>query len=171
MLTLACVCSLKFLPRPTLSRLIALGVAVSKLRSASPSLAWSCPRYAISDGDLLALTSPPPDFLFSSISLKPSSIQPHPSKPHQIKQPLSKRAVNERAVKCFCKKRWSVYLLYCKLLLYLQRGLATFRTDKGRPDIAFSGQYTIRPWTIANIGRLNNGSNVTPVFNYTYIIV
>ena len=49
--------------------------------------------------------------------------------------------------------------------------MATFRTDKGRPDIAFSGQYTIRPWTIANIGRLNNGSNVTPVFNYTYTIV
>ena len=66
---------------------------------------------------------------------------------------------------------WLGYLLYCKLLLYLQRGLATFRTDKGRPDIAFSGQYTIRPWTIANIGRLNNGSNVTPVFNYTYTIV
>ena len=53
----------------------------------------------------------------------------------------------------------------------MQRGWATFRTDKGRPDIAFSGQYTIRPWTIANIGRLNNGSNVTPVFNYTYTIV
>ena len=49
--------------------------------------------------------------------------------------------------------------------------MATFRTDKGRPDIAFSGQYTIRPWTIANIGRLNNGTNVTPVFNYTYTIV
>ena len=49
--------------------------------------------------------------------------------------------------------------------------MATFRTDKGRPDIAFSGQYTIRPWTIANIGRWNNGSNVTPVFNYTYTIV
>ena len=49
--------------------------------------------------------------------------------------------------------------------------MATFRTDKGRPDIAFSGQYTILPWTIANIGRLNNGSNVTPVFNYTYTIV
>ena len=49
--------------------------------------------------------------------------------------------------------------------------MATFRTDKGRPDIAFSGQYTIRPWTIANIGRLNDGSNVTPVFNYTYTIV
>ena len=49
--------------------------------------------------------------------------------------------------------------------------MATFRTDKGRPDIAFSGQYPIRPWTIANIGRLNNGSNVTPVFNYTYTIV
>ena len=44
-------------------------------------------------------------------------------------------------------------------------------TDKGRPDIALSGQYPIRPWTIANIGRLNNGSNVTPVFNYTHIIV
>lgn len=26
------------------------GYAISKLRSASPSLAWSCPRYAISDG-------------------------------------------------------------------------------------------------------------------------
>ena len=49
--------------------------------------------------------------------------------------------------------------------------MATFRTDKGRPDIAFSGQYTIRPWTIANIGRLNNGTNVTPAFNYTYTIV
>ena len=49
--------------------------------------------------------------------------------------------------------------------------MATFRTDKGRPDIAFSGQYTIRPWTIANIDRWNNGSNVTPVFNYTYTIV
>ena len=49
--------------------------------------------------------------------------------------------------------------------------MATFRTDKGRPDIAFSGQYPIRPWTIANIGRLNNGSNVTPAFNYTYTIV
>ena len=49
--------------------------------------------------------------------------------------------------------------------------MATFRTDKGRPDIAFSGQYTIRPWTIANIGRLNNGSNITLVFNYTYTIV
>ena len=40
-----------------------------------------------------ALTSPPPDFLFSSI----------PPKPHQIKQPLSKIAVNERAVwGCVC---------------------------------------------------------------------
>ena len=66
---------------------------------------------------------------------------------------------------------WLGYLLYCKLLLYLQCGLATFRTDKGRPDIAFSGQYSILPWTIANIGRLNNGSNVTPAFNYTYTIV
>ena len=64
------------------------------------------------------------------------------------------------------QKRWLGYLLYCKLLLYLQRGLATFRTDT-----ALSGQYPIRPWTIANIGRLNNGSNVTPVFNYTYTIV
>ena len=36
-----------------------------------------------------ALTSPPPDFLFSSIHLKPPS--------HQIKQPLSKISVNERA--------------------------------------------------------------------------
>ena len=49
--------------------------------------------------------------------------------------------------------------------------MATFCTEKRRPDIAFSGQYPIRPWTIANIGRLNNGSNVTPVFNYTYTIV
>ncbi len=49
--------------------------------------------------------------------------------------------------------------------------MATFRTEKRRPDIAFSGQYPIRPWTIANIGRLNNGSNVTPAFNYTYTIV
>ena len=49
--------------------------------------------------------------------------------------------------------------------------MATFRTEKSRPDIAFSGQYPIRPWTIANIGRLNNGSNVTPEFNYTYTIV
>ena len=72
------------------------------------------------------------------------------------------------------QKRWSGYLRYCELLLYLQRGWATFRTDtaKGRrPDIALSGQYSILPWTIANIGRLNNGSNVTPVFNYTYTIV
>ncbi|MDY4185369.1 MAG: hypothetical protein SOX83_05450 [Sodaliphilus sp.] len=60
-----------------------------------------------------ALTSPPPDFLFSSIPLKPPSHHPtqatiplsHPShhssiptQPHQIKQPLSKIAVNERAV-------------------------------------------------------------------------
>ena len=52
----------------------------------------------------------------------------------------------------------------------MQRGWATFRTDKGRPDIAFSGQYSIRPWNIANIGRLNNGSNVTLDFNYTYTI-
>ena len=44
-------------------------------------------------------------------------------------------------------------------------------TAKGRPDIALNGQYPIRPWTIANIGQLNNGSNVTPVFNYTYTIV
>ena len=29
------------------------GYAISKLRSASPSLAWSCPRYAISDGRLV----------------------------------------------------------------------------------------------------------------------
>ena len=51
-----------------------------------------------------ALTSPPSDFLFSSIHPKPPSHSslhptlPHPSKPHQIKQPLSKRAINERAV-------------------------------------------------------------------------
>ena len=45
-------------------------------------------------------------------------------------------------------------------------------TDKGRRhDIALCGQYPILPWTIANIGRWNNGSNVTPVFNYTYSIV
>ena len=31
-------------------RLIALGFAISKLLSASPSLAWSCTQYAISDG-------------------------------------------------------------------------------------------------------------------------
>ena len=51
--------------------------------------------------------------------------------------------------------------------------MATFRTTiaKGRPDIALIGQYPTRPWTIANIGRLNNGSNVTLVFNYTYTIV
>ena len=41
-------------------------------------------------------------------------------------------------------------------------------TDKGRrPDIALSGQYSILPWTIANIGRWNNRTNVTPEFNYT----
>ena len=52
-----------------------------------------------------ALTSPPPDFLFSSIHPKPPSLPsiqshhlPHPSKPHQIKRPLSKIAVNERTV-------------------------------------------------------------------------
>ncbi|MDD6833404.1 MAG: hypothetical protein PUE80_09675 [bacterium] len=51
------------------------GYAISKLRfRLRLSLAWSCPRYAISDGDLLALTSPPPDFLFSSIPLKPPSL-------------------------------------------------------------------------------------------------
>ncbi len=56
-----------------------------------------------------ALTSPPPDFLFSSIHPNPT-IHPnphHPSKshhptippkPHQIKQPLSKIAVNEIVV-------------------------------------------------------------------------
>ena len=44
-------------------------------------------------------------------------------------------------------------------------------TAKGRPDIALSGQYSILPWNIANIGRWNNGSNVTPVFNYTYTSV
>ena len=38
-----------------------------------------------------ALTSPPPDFLLTSIP-------PQATKPHQIKQPLSKIAVNERAV-------------------------------------------------------------------------
>ena len=32
-------------------RLIALGFAISKLRSASPSLAWSCTQYAISGGE------------------------------------------------------------------------------------------------------------------------
>ncbi|MDD6832639.1 MAG: hypothetical protein PUE80_05685 [bacterium] len=49
-----------------------------------------------------ALTSPPPDFLFSSIPLKPPSLHSTqatiPTQPHQIKQPLSKIAVNERAV-------------------------------------------------------------------------
>ena len=50
--------------------------------------------------------------------------------------------------------------------------MATFRTAKGRrPDIALSGQYPIRPWTIANTGRWNNSSNVTLDFNYTYTIV
>ncbi len=43
-------------------------------------------------------------------------------------------------------------------------------TAKGRPDIVLSGQHPIRPWTKANIGQLNNGSNVTPVFKYTYNI-
>ncbi|MDD6831882.1 MAG: hypothetical protein PUE80_01810 [bacterium] len=52
-----------------------MATAGSKLRfRLRLSLAWSCPRYAISDGDLLALTSPPPDFLLSSISLKPPSL-------------------------------------------------------------------------------------------------
>ena len=70
------------------------------------------------------------------------------------------------------QKRWLGYLLYCKLLLYLRRRLATFHTAKGRrPDITLSGQYSILPWTIANIGRWNNGSNVTLDFNYTYTIV
>ena len=100
----------------------------------------------------------------------PSHSSHHPSKPHQIKQSLSKRAVNKRVVgkrQSFLQNRWSGYLLYCKLLLYLQCGLATFRTEKRRPDIAFSGQYPIRPWNIANIGRWNNRTNVTPEFNYT----
>lgn len=43
-------------------------------------------------------------------------------------------------------------------------------TAKGRPDIVLSGQHPIRPWTKANIGQLNNGSNVTPIFKYTYTI-
>ncbi|MDY3078241.1 MAG: hypothetical protein SOW62_08930, partial [Sodaliphilus sp.] len=41
----------------------------------------------------LALTSPPPDFLFSFIHQNPT-IPQIPPKPHQIKQPLSKIAVN-----------------------------------------------------------------------------
>ena len=44
-------------------------------------------------------------------------------------------------------------------------------TAKVRPDIVLSGQYPIRPWTKANIGQLNNGSVITPVFSYTYTIV
>ena len=105
----------------------------------------------------------------------PSHSSHHPSKPHQIKQSLSKRAVNKRTVgkrQSIFQNRWLGYLLYCKLLLYLQRRLATFHTAKGRrPDIALSGQYPIRPWNIANIGRWNNRTNVTPEFNYTYIII
>ena len=36
-------------------RLFALGFAISKLRFGFASLAWSCPRYAISDGGLTAI--------------------------------------------------------------------------------------------------------------------
>ena len=147
-----------FAPKVCRERQVAKG---RFLQPKMPNAAWSCPRYAISDGDLLSLTS------FCSL---PSHSSHHPSKPHQIKQSLSKIAVNERAVgkrQSIFQNRWSGYLLHCKLLLYLQRRLATFRTAKGRPDIALSGQYPILPWTIANIGRWNNRTNVTPEFNYT----
>ena len=43
------------LPQPTHPRLIALAAAGSKLRFGFASLAWSCPRYAISDGGLTAI--------------------------------------------------------------------------------------------------------------------
>ena len=59
-------------------------------------------------------------------------------------------------------------------ITWLDKNWRNNQTDiaKGRrPDIALSGQYSIRLWTIANIGRWNNGSNVTPAFNYTYTIV
>ena len=158
------------LPRPTLSRLMALAAAGSKLRF---RLRLACMELSTICHLRWRLARPhiPASRLICSL---PSHSSHHPSKPHQIKQPLSKIAVNERAVgkrQSIMQKRWLGYLLYCKLLLYLQRGLATFRTDKGRPDIAFSGQYPIRPWTIANTGRWNNGSNVTPEFNYIYTIV
>ena len=42
------------------------------------------------------------------------------------------RALNEKVVckrQSFLQKRWSGYLLYFKFIVYLQRGLATFRTD------------------------------------------
>ena len=103
-----CIPTCEWLATTDPPRLTALAAAVSKLRSASPSLAWS-PQDAISDGDLLALTS------FCSL---PSHSSHHPSKPHQIKQSLSKRAVNKRVVgkrQSILQKRWLGYLLYCKL--------------------------------------------------------
>ena len=86
---------------------------VSGVRSSPPwarveiklKMSFQALSHSSSHARASALTSPPPDFLFSSIHPKPPShpsIQSHhlthPSKPHQIKQPLSKRAVNERAV-------------------------------------------------------------------------
>ena len=44
-----------FLPRPTLYEALCSACAVSKLRFGFASLAWSCPRYAISDGGLTAI--------------------------------------------------------------------------------------------------------------------
>ena len=54
-----------------------------------------------------ALTSPPPDFLLSSIPTQAT-------KPHQIKQPLSKIAVNERTVGENCAFSHRVFWISAK---------------------------------------------------------
>ena len=72
-------------------RLIALAFAGSKLRfRLRLSLAWSCPRYAISDGGFAASL---PYFLFFSIP--PGSISPGTIPAHQ--SPAIKRAVQKNA--------------------------------------------------------------------------
>ncbi|MDY4184827.1 MAG: hypothetical protein SOX83_02605 [Sodaliphilus sp.] len=62
---------------------------------AAPSLAWSCPRYAISDGGFAASL---PDFLFFSIP--PGSISPGTIPAHQssaIKRAVQKNATLQKS--------------------------------------------------------------------------
>ncbi|MDD5818400.1 MAG: hypothetical protein PUE05_07745 [bacterium] len=91
-----CVPTCEWLATTDPPRLIALAAAGSKRRfGLRLSLAWSCPRYAISDG---GFTATPPYFLFFSIP--PGSISPGTIPAHQssaIKRAVQKNATLQKS--------------------------------------------------------------------------
>ena len=88
-------CEWVFATTDLLRGFVFFGLPGSKLRFGFASLAWSCPRYAISDG---GFTATPPDFLFFSIP--PGSISPGTIPAHQslaIKRAVQKNATLQKS--------------------------------------------------------------------------